>query len=163
MNHLVIAGDAETGEEYLARIVDDRAHGHDPPPRPIVEVLRVVRYPNQRAIADQDVPMEFPAIGAGTLCRLDVIREPAEEERALFARSPEEAMALAIQRAMEEARNDGERAILSRHAAGEFGRRRLIVAFLPSDIEYLQRYTATVHKEEKNGLPEDMGELPGGH
>ena len=138
---MIIAGDRETGEEYLARIVDDRAHGHDPPPRPIVQILRVIRYPNQRAIAHPEITMEFPPIASGTMCRMDVIREATEEERALFAHSPEEADAMARSRAMASARSEQERDILRRHAAGEYGRRRVIVKFSSYDIDYLQKYS----------------------
>ena len=140
-NKLVIAGDRETGEEYLARIVDGEAHGHDPPPNPIVEILRAVRYPNQRAIADKHVAVEFPAIGAGTLCRMGVIREPADGERALLAISAEDALQRAVRRAIMETDNEEERDILSRHVAGETGRGRVIVTFLPSDLEYLKKYS----------------------
>ena len=158
---LLIAGDRETGEEYLARVVDDAPHGHDPPPRPIVQVLRVVRYPDQRAIADPDVAMEFPAIGAGTMCRLESMRDPTAEECALSALSPEESVRMAIIRAMDEARNEAERDILRRHAAGQYGRARVLVTFHSSDISYLTKYSGRI-KGEHHGLPEDLGELPRG-
>ena len=145
-SRMMIAGDRETGEEYLARVVDDRAHGHDPPPRPIVEVLRTVRYPDQRAIADPEVAMEFPAIGAGTLCRLDALREPTAEECALFALSPEEALGKAISRAMDEARSEEEKEILIRHAAGQYGRRRVLVTFSSYDISYLENYSGRIRR-----------------
>ena len=139
----VIAGDRESGEEYLAQVADDMAHGHDPPPRPIVLILRAVRYPNQRAFAHPDRPMELPAIGAGTLCRLEILREPTEAERALLFMTEAEALGRAIRRAMRETDSEGEREILRRHANGEIGRRRVIVTFHPSDIDYLQRYGGT--------------------
>ena len=156
----MIAGDRESGEEYLARIVDGEAHGHDPPPRPIVMILRAVRYPNQRAFAYADRPMELPAIGAGTLCRLDILREPTEAERALLSITEAEALGRAIRRAMRETDSEGEREILRRHAKGEIGRGRVMVTFHPSDIADLKKYSG---KCEAHGIPEDMDELPGGH
>ena len=143
---LIIAGDLENGDEYLSEIVDDLPHGHDPTPRPIVRVLRAARYPNQRAITDPDIPMEFPAIEAGTLCRLEVLRKPTDEERALLNMSAEEALGKALNQAMEEARNEEERDILRRHAAGQFGRRRVLVTFLSSDIAYLNKFSGRVKR-----------------
>lgn len=156
----VIAGDRESGEEYLARIVDGEAHGHDPPPRPIVLILRAVRYPNQRAFAHPDRPMELPAIGAGTLCRMEILRDAADEEAALLALPEGEALGRAIRRAIAETDSEGEREILRRHANGEIGRGRVMVTFHPSDIAYLKKYSG---KCEAHGIPEDMDELPGGH
>ena len=138
LNGLVIAGDRETGEEYLAEIVDGLPHGHDPPPRPIVRVLRVVRYPNQRAIMEQDVATEFPPIGEGTLCRLDVHRAPTAAEKSLLELSAEDALGMALKRAMEDAKSDAERDILRRHADGQYGRKRALLTFHASDIAFLQ-------------------------
>lgn len=143
MNDLVIAGDRESGEEYLARIVDGEAHGHDPPPRPIVMILRAARYPNQRAFAHPDRAMELPAIGAGTLCRLEIIREPTDDEQALLSMTEAEALGLSIRRAMRETDSEGEREILRRHAQGDVRRGRVMVTFRKSDIDYLQRYGGT--------------------
>ena len=138
MRGLIIAGDRETGEEYLARIVDGEAHGHDPPPNPIVEILRAVKYPHQHAIAHPETAAERPAIVAGALCRMAVIREPADGERALLGMSAEEALQRAIRRAIMETDNEEEREILRRHSAGETGRGRVILTFLPIDIQYLK-------------------------
>ena len=156
---IVIAGDAETGEEYLARIVDDGAHGHDPPPRPIVQILRMVRYPNQRAIAHPETVAERPAIEAGTMCRMDALREPTKRERARLNLTADEARSMALVRAIDETESEEEREILRRHAAGEYGRRRVIITFTKSDLEYYKKN----QRMEAHGLPKDMGELPGGH
>lgn len=157
---IVIAGDVETGEEYLARIVDDGAHGHDPPPRPIVQILRVVKYPRQQAIAHPEIAMEFPPIEAGTMCRMDALREPTKRERARMNLTADEARSMALVRAIDETESEEEREILRRHAAGEYGRRRVIVTFSSSNIAYLEKYSQGM---EAYGLPEGMGELPGGH
>ena len=169
MNDLVIAGDRESGEEYLARIVDGDAHGHDPPPRPIVMILRAVRYPNQRAFAHPDRPMELPAIRAGTLCRMEILREPTEAERALLFMMEADALGRAIRKAMRETDSEGEREILRRHAKGEIGRGRVMLTFRKSDIDWLKSLTGTntenrpLCRSEAHGIPEDMDELPGGH
>ena len=157
---LVIAGDRETGEAYLARIVDGDAHGHDPPPRPIVLILRAVRYPNQRAFAHADRAVELPALSAGIMCRMEILRDAADEEAALLALPEGEALGRAIRRAISETDSDEEKDILRRHAEGDVRRGRVVLKFHPSDIAYLKKYSG---KCEAHGIPEDMDELPGGH
>lgn len=136
---LVMAGDRETEEEYLAQVLDDLAHGHSPKPRPIVRVLRCARYPDQRCIAHPEIPLELPAIPAGTVCRLDVIREAGEGDRALLSLPEEEAALRAIDRAISDAASQAEREILLRHRAGEARRKRIMITFDESDLEYLQK------------------------
>lgn len=137
---LVIAGDLESGEEYLARIVDGDAHGHDPPPRPIVLILRAVRYPNQRAFAHPDRAVELPALGTGIMCRMEILRDAADEEAAMLALPEGEALGRAIRRAIAETDSDEEKDILRRHAEGDVRRRRVVLTFRQSDVDYLKRY-----------------------
>ena len=161
---LVIAGDGETGEEYLAEVLDDLAHGHSPKPHPIVRVLRCVRYPNQRCIAHPDTALELPAITAGTVCRLGVIREAGEKEKAMLDIPAEKAERLAIDRAMTETGSDAERDILLRHREGDIKRKRIMITFSDGDLEYLRRCEEEFSKGwEKHELPEDLDKLPGGH
>lgn len=161
---LVIAGDGETGEEYLAEVLDDLAHGHSPKPNPIVRVLRCVRYPNQRCIAHPYPALELPAITAGAVCRLDVIREAGENEKALLDIPAEKAERMAIDRAMTETSSQAERDILLRHRAGDIKRKRIMITFSDGDLEYLRRCEEEFSKGwEKHELPEDLDKLPGGH
>lgn len=146
---LVMAGDGETGEIYLAELLDDLAHGHSPKPRPIVRVLRCARYPDQRCIAHPEIPLELPAIPAGTVCRLGVIREAGEEERALLALSEQEAAIRAIDRAILDTESPAEREILLRHRAGEARRKRIMITFSESDLEFLQKCEECFSKRMK--------------
>lgn len=161
---LVVAGDGETGEEYLAELLDDSAHGHSPRPNPIVRVLRCVRYPYQRCIAHPDTALELPAITDGTVCRLGVIREAGEKEKALLDIPAEKAEHLAIDRAAMETGSDAERYILLRLRAGDIKRKRIMITFSDGDLEYLRRCEEEFSKGwGKYELPEDLDELPGGH
>lgn len=146
---LTVAGDRETGEEYIAEILDDLAHGHSPKPRPIVRVLRCLRYPDQRCIAHPDTALELPAIPAGTVCRLDVIREAGEEEKTLLGLTPGEAEARALDAALDACRIPAEREILLRHRAGEARRRRVFITFSQGDLEYLQKCEEVFSKRMK--------------
>ena len=147
---LTVAGDRETGEEYLAEILDDLAHGHSPRPRPIVRVLRCARYPDQRCIAHPDIPLDLPAIPAGTVCRLNVIREAGEGDRALLALSAEEAANRAIDRAILDTESEAEREILLRHREGDVRRKRIMITFSESDLEFLQKCEEVFLKRMKN-------------
>ena len=148
---LVIAGDEETGEEYLAELLDDSPRGHDPAPNPIVRILRVVRYPNQRAIAHPEIATEFPAIEFGTILRMQVLREPPKGLQEIIAsqgsssKDYECSMRGAIKQAIREARSEEERSILYRHLSGDFRRKRAFVRF--TEQNWL-RIEATNHKTE---------------
>lgn len=124
---LVIAGDPEHAEEYLCEILDASSRGHDPPPDPIVRVLRILHYPAQRAIMQPDVAHEVPPLGAGCVCRLPVLRLAAPGEYGMYD-SYESSCAAALDRAIANARSDGERAILARHAEGVIRRKRIVVS-----------------------------------
>lgn len=150
--NLVIAGDRETGEEYLAQLVDGDAHGHDPPPRPIVLILRAVRYPNQRAFAHPDRAVELPALGAGIMCRMEILRDAADKEAALLALPEGEALGRAIRRAIAETDSEEEKDILRRHAEGDVRRGRVVLTFHPSDLEYLRRYGGACRAKHCNSL-----------
>lgn len=126
---LVIAGDSETGEEYLAELLDDSPRGHDPPPNPIVRILRVARYPNQRAIAQPEVAMEFPPVEFGTILRMAALRQAEEAGQAGTKAAYDESLRAALAQAMEDARTDAERAILTRHQSGDFRRKRVFIQF----------------------------------
>lgn len=123
---LVIAGEEEFEEEYLAELIDAAVRGHDPPPDPIVRILRVLRYPAQRAIVWQDVANEVPPLREGCVCRLPVLRLSHGEE-GLYSDYPSSLRA-ALERALIAARSDGERAILLRHQAEGTRKKRIVIS-----------------------------------
>ena len=67
---LVVAGDVELGDQYLAEIVNDSPLGHDPTPDPIVKIVGILRYPNQRAIMHPERASEVAPLRNGLVCRL---------------------------------------------------------------------------------------------
>lgn len=154
---LVIAGDEETGEKYLAELLDDDPRGHDPPPHPIVRILRVVRYPNQRAIMEPSVAAEFPAVEYGAIIRMGVLREPSQ---ALRASSPkggateytkaayEQSLRAAITQALLDARSDAERAILQRHLSGDFRRKRVFIRFTEQNWLRIEATEGDIHRAD---------------
>lgn len=128
-SRLVIAGDPGFGDEYLARVVDARAHGHDPAPDPIVEIVRLLKYPAQRAIAPPHAAHEAPPLPAGCICRLPILRTAPDT---VPDQDPLDA-------AIREARTEAEREILLRHREGVIRGRRAVMTYSRADLEWLRR------------------------
>ena len=128
MDWLLIAGIAETGEEYLCQLLDHDARGHDPPPSPIVRVLTVLRWPRQRAIMHPEIASEIPPLTPGLICHLPALRalRPDEAAQALGDGFPS---GRALDEAIQAAGSDGEREILLRHRAGEMASYQRVVAY----------------------------------
>lgn len=129
MDWLLIAGMAETGEEYLCQLLDHSARGHDPPPNPIVRVLAALRYPRQRAIMHPENASEIPPLSPGLICQLPALRalRPEEAKQALLGGGFPAGQAL--ETAIREAENEKEREILLRHRAGEIAQHPRVVSF----------------------------------
>lgn len=133
---LAIAWDAEHGDSYLAEIVDDQAHGHDPKPNPIIKVLQIISYPAQRAIAHPEVAHEAPPLPEGCLCRLPILA--AAPSMAGIGINYARALREAQERAMDEARSAQEREIIRRHMAGEIRGARAVITYKPWELEHIK-------------------------
>lgn len=128
---LVIAGDEEHGDRYLARIIDDSARGHDPKPNPIVEIVTILSYPAQRSISIPGVCHETPPLREGTICRLAVMQDPAGPGDYL---PYDQALRACQERALSEARSEDEREIIRRHMGGDVRGIRAVLTFKRHDI-----------------------------
>lgn len=138
---LVIAGDAEHGDRYLARMIDDSARGHEPKPNPVVEIISILSYPMQRAISVPGVCHETPPLRAGTICRLAVMQDPAGPADAL---PYDQALRACQERALSEARSEGEREIIRRHMDGDVGGQRAVLTFRRYEILRLRSADASL-------------------
>lgn len=127
---LVVAGMPELDEAYLARVelVDPRGTHINP----IVRVLRVLRYPMQRAIT-VDAPSEVPPCTDGQLCRLPVLRAAAKDEAERWP-DWEASFRESVQARMAGASGEQLR-ILRRHLQGEFRGRRAMLTYKEYEIE----------------------------
>lgn len=134
---LLIVGEREFEEEYLAELVDDDPRGHHPPPHPIVRILRVLRYPRQRAIMMPEVAHSVPPVKEDTVCRMQALREATKEESGRFG-SYGESLRRAWEQAMREARSDGERELLRRQQEGKMQYTRRLVEFRPWEIKRIR-------------------------
>ena len=136
---LVLAGEPETGEIYAAQVIDEEKRGHGPETLPIVRIMRVARYPDQRAIQEPTVTLERPALSYGTNLRMAILRELSDEEREAFlSRSWEQSLRDAMKQALKDARNEKEREIIRRHLNGQVWRERRVRSYTKEEIRIMQ-------------------------
>lgn len=112
---IIVAGDRDFGEEYLAETVECRKDTDDR--NPVVRVRRCLRYPMQTAIADRTVVMERRPVEDGALVRLRALRMPTEYE---LRGGCDDGPAAAIRAMAAETENEEIHEILCRHLRGEF-------------------------------------------
>lgn len=135
---LVLAGDPETGEIYAAQVIDEKKHGHGPETLPLVRLLRVARYPDQRAIQQKDVALELPAIAFGTYLRMAILKGLDEREKTAFLSvSWEKSLRDAQKQALKDAANDREREIIRRHLDGDVQRPRRVKCYTLEEVKFL--------------------------
>lgn len=122
----MVTADPCVGDEYLARVLRPILAGTKAR-NPIVEILRILRYPAQRAVVWPDVATENPPLTFGALVRMPAIRDPGPED--LRFDSWEASLAAALAAAMAADPSAAEAEILRRHAAGVFHGRRAILHY----------------------------------
>ena len=136
---LALVGDPETGEMYAAQVIDEEKHGHGPETLPMVRLIRVARYPDQRAIQDHSVTLERPALGYGTILRMAILKELSDEEREAFlSRSWKQSLRDALKQALRDARNEREKEIIRRHLDGQVWRERRVRSYTKEEIRVMQ-------------------------
>ena len=146
---LYVAGDVETGEAYVARLIPDRYRAVEPRTLPMVQILLVVNYPRQHAIQDPSVAMEIPAIPAGTFTRMAIVREidPDEIRGMTYAGS----LRAAQEEALRLTDSDKEAEIIRRHMAGEYYRRRLLKSYTKEEVQFMMENRACFSSETQDG------------
>lgn len=135
---LALVGDPETEEMYVARVIDEELRGHGPETLPLVRILRVARYPRQRAIQSHDVALEIPALQNGLIVRMAILKRLSERERKAFlSRTYDESLRAAQEEALQAAANDREAYIIQRHMDGEYFRKRMVRSYTPTEVKFL--------------------------
>ena len=136
---LALVGDPETGEIYAAQVVDEEKRGHGPETLPMVRLIRVARYPDQRAIQDHTVTLERPALSYGTILRMAILKELSDEEREAFlSQSWKQSLRDALKQALREAKNEREKEIIRRHLDGQVWRERRVRSYTKEEIRVMQ-------------------------
>ena len=135
---LALVGDPETGEIYAAQVVDEEKRGHGEETLPLVRIIRVARYPDQRAIQDHTVTLELPALAYGTILRMRILKELSDEEReALLSRPWKQSLRDAMKQALRDAANEKEREIIRRHLNGEIWRQRRVKSYTQEEVKIM--------------------------
>ena len=131
---LIVCGNAETGEEYLCLPMRLPSYKFDNAVNRIVQVVRILRYPDQRAIIQHECAVEIPPAGEGLICRLAYLRDATDEELTRHA-DYAESLKATLGEAVKRARSVDELSILMRHAMGVFAVRKSLTTFNPYDVE----------------------------
>ena len=126
MNELITAGDPDLEDLYLCEIVRPADHLT---PNPLVRVLRILRYPIQHAIMLPDVVNENVPIEAGTVCRLEGIRdqELGNSYEKILSLTYAESQRLSAEEYLQRA-PPGEAEIVRRHLRGEYRKKRIVIS-----------------------------------
>ncbi len=126
MNELITAGDPDLEDLYLCEIVRPADHLT---PNPLVRVLRILRYPIQHAIMLPDVVNENVPIAAGTVCRLEGIRDQGlgNSYEKILSLTYAESLRKSAEEYMAHAPPD-EQEIVRRHMRGEFRKKRIVIS-----------------------------------
>lgn len=124
-NELILAGDPDLEDLYLCEVVKPADHLT---PNPLVKVLRILRYPIQHAIMLPDVVNENVPIEAGTVCRLEGIRDQGlgNSYEKILSLTYAESQRLSAEEYLQRA-PPGEAEIVRRHLRGEYGKKRIVI------------------------------------
>lgn len=117
----IIVRDTGRLDVYCATVA--QAQADECRPNPLVRIVYIIQYPIQHALMWPDMPNENPPLKAGELARLTFVRrcEAGEEAR----HSYKDALHMAQASALAGVASEAERAILHRHLAGQYIRRRI--------------------------------------
>ena len=85
-DRLIVIYSPEIRDEYLAAWVGLIGRGYAPETLPASRVLRLLRYPMQRAVVWPDVPSPNDPLPGGATVRLPILREATEADREALTR-----------------------------------------------------------------------------
>ena len=117
----IIVRDTGRLDVYCATVA--KAQADERRANPLVRIVYIIRYPIQHAIVWPDVPNENPPLRAGELARLTFVRRCKAGEEARIHYNA--ALCMAQREALARVASEAERAILRRHMAGQYRKRRI--------------------------------------
>ena len=136
----VVAGDRTAGDIYLCRLLDTARHGHSPTILPVVQVLRMLRFPAQHAQAPgwQDRAVAVSPLRDHDVARLSVIREATRTDLTALTwfRDYAASMRFCAFEAMRDTTDPGERRRIGLQLTGP--PRRVRSAYILSKLETLE-------------------------
>ena len=136
-DRLIVIHSPEIRDEYLAAWVGLIGRGYAPETLPASRILRMLRYPLQRAVIWPDVVNENDPLPGGAVVRLPILREATAEDRAALERwadYPASVRAAALD-ALSGDLPAGERRLIALELAGMRRRTRAVLILTESEIE----------------------------
>lgn len=139
---LVVICSHEIRDEYLAAWIGLTGRGYDPHTLPASRIIRMLKYPVQRAIIWPDVPSDNVPLPGGAVVRLPVIREATEKDRQALERFRDYAASVraAAVAALGEDLPEGEKRLIALQLAGRRKSTRAVMILTQSEIEEVGHY-----------------------
>ena len=150
---LVVIHSPEIRDEYLAAFMGLTGLGYDPHTLPASRILRLLRYPVQRAIIWPDVPSENAPLPFGAVVRLPVLREATEQDRQALERFRDYAASVraAALAALGENIPPGERRLIALQLAGRRRHPRAVLILTESEIEEVGHHARDPGGQDPDG------------
>lgn len=127
MDDLIVAWCPEIGDRYLGRVIQEERRGWPPEMLPAVRVLRMLRWPDQRAVIWPDIANEVDPLPGGVAARLHVLRAAeADERRQMILADWWASLRRCGLEAIRAARSEREREIIRLQLAGRRNGRRSV-------------------------------------
>ena len=136
-DRLIVIYSPEIRDEYLAAWVGLIGRGYAPETLPASRILRLLRYPMQRAVIWPDVPSANDPLPGGAVVRLPVLREATAEDMAALERFRDYAASVRAGAfaALGEGLPPGEARIITLQLAGKRRGTRAVLILSESDVE----------------------------
>lgn len=151
---LVVIYSPEIRDEYLAAWIGLTGLGYDRHTLPASRILRMLRYPMQRAIIWPDVASENVPLPFGAVVRLPVIREATEADRQALERWRDYAASVraAALKALGEDLLPGERRLIGLQLAGiRRHNTRAVLILTESEIEEVGHHARDPGGQDPDG------------
>lgn len=170
-DRLIVIYSPEIRDEYLAAWVGLIGRGYAPETLPASRVLRLLRYPMQRAVVWPDVASPNDPLPGGAVVRLPVLREATAADREALTRWADYAASVraGALAALDGDLPPGERRLIALQLAGSRRGKRAVLILTESAIREVGHLAGNSGGPAENGGaaapgPADSdGGRPGGH
>lgn len=152
-DRLIVIYSPEIRDEYLAAWVGLIGRGYAPETLPASRVLRLLRYPMQRAVVWPDIPSPNDPLPGGATVRLPILREATEADREALTRWADYAASVRAG-AVAALGGDlpaGERRIIALQLAGSRRGKRAVLILTESAIREVGHLAGNTGGPSENG------------
>ncbi len=152
-DRLIVIYSPEIRDEYLAAWVGLIGRGYAPETLPASRVLRLLRYPMQRAVVWPDVPSPNDPLPGGATVRLPILREATEADREALTRWADYAASVraGAVAALGGELPAGERRLIALQLAGSRRGRRAVLILTESAIREVGHLAGDTGGPAENG------------